>query len=51
MTRLANLAAMPASTAFAIGDASISAIGLDAGACSLGWASPPPRISRSCPGF
>src|SRR6267142_955037 len=51
MTPLTTMAAMPASTALAIGDVRMSVIGLDPDACSSGWAPPPPSISRSCPGF
>jgi hypothetical protein len=43
------MAAMPASTALAIGDDSMSPIGLELDACSWGWAPRGPSISRSCP--
>src|SRR6478735_1497093 len=48
MTRLTTMAAMPASTALACGDPSMSMIGFDRCACSLGSAaSPLARMSRS----
>src|SRR6266576_3066929 len=50
MTRLTTMAAMPASTALAIGDVWMPVIGLDPDACSSGWAPPPPPARNGLAG-